>query len=590
MVSLSSHYAAKIVTDFSPKPTGIRKKVNCSRKRSHEQICSYAPVIDYGEGDEVRRLMLSQRELSALNSPEGIVKLNEDGINQAVERRIMLFFLQSILCHEMPFHFENNAADLQIGSASALKFGKIILTRQAAHPSTTPCIVAYRKSEWDRCQQLKKRPPKMYVYLKGSYAYYQNNSTIGMHDSVNKADILVDNVLREPAMAIINSVAQGILDPMAATRDFLIEFQTAIQQQIEKLDKKDPHRIQRMTLHREQRRLTQLQRRLLEPLSDADKQKIDESDRLIKLLEAQMKKFDIGHPCHKVFQDRQKLVNDIKVRILEKLGNFTKHRAEELDKQIEKYDTRLRACPAQDPRRIVLQLYQRIVQEIQVEAKRDDFFDNLLLGRIRVEGNPDKVIKHRNAVIRLRSAIESKIAANVEGVRKKISEKEKNYLEFALLYQSNQMQKIVLEKLFCKSAIMLEDPPKKNRENAYIKQKEEEVEKLKREEPEKRRGLIEKSLRPVKRTVERLQSLTQTKEISVQIKTLNGVIENYTKALTPTLIREQARKISELLATIKEVERFRAAIKKLANKHSNEINRLLEDIMKDMKIIQDAEK
>jgi hypothetical protein len=202
---------------------------------------SRSPYVVFGEDTKVieKKDALTPQELQDLKTPEGIVELNEAGIELAVERRIALFFHQSILCHNMSqFEFIARGADDQIGSSPAVKFSDtdkktITHKREAAHSSTLPTLIAKKKGTTHE-----------FVYLKGGSSHAQHNATIGMHESVNGADELIDgkrDKLRSEAVEIINLVANG-LNPEAATREFVERFYKEVRETQESLNADDPRR------------------------------------------------------------------------------------------------------------------------------------------------------------------------------------------------------------------------------------------------------------------------------------------------------------------------------------------------------------
>jgi hypothetical protein len=137
------------------------------------------------------------------------------------------------------FIFSARGADAQIGTAPGLKLTSSkthfrILEREAAHSSTIPTLIAHAKDG---------STPDGIVYLKGGGSYHQHNATIGMHESVNGADELIDgkgndDKLRAISIKILNRVAQG-LDPVKATKEFCIAFQKQVHAAEKRLSIKD---------------------------------------------------------------------------------------------------------------------------------------------------------------------------------------------------------------------------------------------------------------------------------------------------------------------------------------------------------------
>ncbi|MCB1111166.1 MAG: hypothetical protein H7A37_00660 [Chlamydiales bacterium] len=224
---------------------GSRKAKKCINTKPWTQTGSRAPVINYGEDENVLYNVnrLPDAEIRSYEKPEKIVKLNKEGIEIAVDRRVALFFQQAILCYKMSmFRFGASAAVDQIGVSPKMTLKsesgvKVVHKREAAHSSTLPTLIAYPKDG---------SMPQGFVYLAGGSSYSQHNSTIGMHECVNGADELIDgkgsdNKLRQKAVAILNLVADG-LDPVKATRQFLDAFKEQVRTEGKRLDISDPRR------------------------------------------------------------------------------------------------------------------------------------------------------------------------------------------------------------------------------------------------------------------------------------------------------------------------------------------------------------
>ena len=138
-----------------------------------------------------------------------------DLIDDHVDRRIQLFFMQAILCYDTPFHYEAEGAADQIGQGSRER------DTQAAHSSTLPSLYAYVKKA-DGSVDRQKR----FIFLKGGHVYKQHNATLELPVAVNKADTLIDGKkggrgVRDIAIEIINDLAAKKFRPKAATQAFL---------------------------------------------------------------------------------------------------------------------------------------------------------------------------------------------------------------------------------------------------------------------------------------------------------------------------------------------------------------------------------
>lgn len=200
--------------------------LKCENAASWLQKGYRCPVIDRGEDPAVlESKTLTKKDLDNLKTPEGIVELNREGIAIAVERRVALFFQQSILCYRMSaFTFSAKGADDQIGTSPLITLkatdgSKIDLKREAAHSSTTPSLIAHAKDG---------STPNGFVYLKGGTSHDQHNATIGMSQFVNGADELIDGkgsegTLRAKVVELFNLAANG-LSPQKATDQFIEAF------------------------------------------------------------------------------------------------------------------------------------------------------------------------------------------------------------------------------------------------------------------------------------------------------------------------------------------------------------------------------
>jgi hypothetical protein len=194
------------------------------------QRAASCPVLNDGEDKEVlqNKNNLSLEKFNQITTLAGMIALNADGIEVAIERRVALFFQQAILCYNMTsFTFHLCGADDQIGTSPSITIKcqdgrKIRIKREAAHSSTLPALIAKAKDG---------STPNGFIYLKGGSSHAQHNATIGMHECVNGADELIDgreNGLRYVAIKILNRVASDGLDPIAATKEFLNSFKNRI--------------------------------------------------------------------------------------------------------------------------------------------------------------------------------------------------------------------------------------------------------------------------------------------------------------------------------------------------------------------------
>jgi len=161
-------------------------------------------------------------------------------IQAHVDKRIQLFFQQTILCFNTPFKFSFAGAEDQIGGGVTLtKDKKIYYKTQAAHSSVFPCLYATPYNGDGSLAENKK-----FVFLKHGYAYNQQNSTFELPLAVNQSDTLIDGKennkkLRDKSIKIIDQVALGNLNPKKATKQFLAVFEEQVRDSISKLSKTD---------------------------------------------------------------------------------------------------------------------------------------------------------------------------------------------------------------------------------------------------------------------------------------------------------------------------------------------------------------
>lgn len=250
------HQAQSIQNNsFSVVERASPEKCNVSPWMQKGSRCSY---VDEGELKEIvsNRSKLTPEQVNYYSTPQGIVDLNKKGISLALEKRVALFFQQSILCYNMSdFVFSAKGADYQVGSSPGLKFASsnhhfTIHQREGAHSSTIPTLIAHARDG---------STPEGFVYLKGGTSYYQHQATIGMHISVNGADELIDGnghdgKLRDVTVRILNMVAQG-LDPVKATKKFCKALDVEIQRNLGALPAQD---ARAMVLERYHHKVTKI--------------------------------------------------------------------------------------------------------------------------------------------------------------------------------------------------------------------------------------------------------------------------------------------------------------------------------------------
>lgn len=161
-------------------------------------------------------------------SPSALIDLYQEPLAHHVEKRVALFFQQLVSCYQTKLHFEAGDTLDQAESAKALMKGKEkICTRNAAHSSTIPCLLAYRGEEWAQwVENPEGEKPQGFVYLRWSDIYRNCNATIDLPRDINEADIAIDgkaneSALRNKCLQILNDSSQGTVCPQEGLKRFL---------------------------------------------------------------------------------------------------------------------------------------------------------------------------------------------------------------------------------------------------------------------------------------------------------------------------------------------------------------------------------
>lgn len=170
--------------------------------------------------------------------PRAVIREYRKMIREHVERRLLFFFQQLIVCHQTKLHFESVGAQDQGKSADAISVNvnghlNKFAVRQAAHSSGNPCIVAYDKSQWQLYQAGKIGEPPGFVFLKDTDYYRTVNATMNMPKWINDADREIDektvhSKLRSKGNAIINRDAQGLVTPDQGMMEYIQEALTEV--------------------------------------------------------------------------------------------------------------------------------------------------------------------------------------------------------------------------------------------------------------------------------------------------------------------------------------------------------------------------
>ncbi len=200
--------------------------------KSSKQLVNF--VKHPWQPDDVRLtdyLYINPLPIQTALDPRAVIHEYRKMMKEHVERRILFFFQQMIVCYQSKLHFESVGAQDQVDSAEAIytKTGEehtYYSERNAAHSAGNPCIVAYDPVQWKEYQEGKRAKPEGYVYLKGSDSYRTANSTMNMPKWMNIADREIDektahSLLRKKGEDILNCGAQGGLTPDQGMLEYL---------------------------------------------------------------------------------------------------------------------------------------------------------------------------------------------------------------------------------------------------------------------------------------------------------------------------------------------------------------------------------
>ncbi|MEC7839269.1 MAG: hypothetical protein VX777_04425 [Chlamydiota bacterium] len=270
---------------FCSKPTYKRETILFAAEKSlHLQI--YNSISEQSKKVQALKASKKQAPKEVVNyylNKEQVIDDNKQLIQEHVDKRIQLFFQQTILCYDTPFKFSYGGAENQFGVGANLKSrGKNYHQTQAAHASVLPCIYAMPISPNGNVDESNK-----FVYLKHSHAYDQQNSTDELPISANQSDTFIDgkigeNKLRDRSIKIINSVAQAKLTPRKATEIFLKIFKKEVKKAISALPKSDL-RVRVLKIYLEQVRDVQAELRERSDFFDSLMTvKISDSDEVLR--------------------------------------------------------------------------------------------------------------------------------------------------------------------------------------------------------------------------------------------------------------------------------------------------------------------
>lgn len=192
-----------------------------------KQTYNVNSIIDYDVAlSKVEGGVVTAEQWEWYNNPAAKIEANLDRIEQHVDRRIQLFFMQLICCYRTPYHFEWVGANDEYGKGNKITVknpngrGTKKVDTEAAHSGTFPCLMAYPKAEWEQGNKANG-----FVYLKYGRSYLDNNGTVEFEKYLNGADTLIDGKgeekkLRNAVIEVLNANAEGKYGPTRGIREF----------------------------------------------------------------------------------------------------------------------------------------------------------------------------------------------------------------------------------------------------------------------------------------------------------------------------------------------------------------------------------
>lgn len=193
-----------------------------------EKIINYSPSLTDHELIVQHNTVPLQEDWDTLTDPEAKIESYRDLIEQHLETRIQLAFMQMVSCYDVPLHFEAEGAEDQIGVGKNVKIidptnpnNTEIIHTQAAHSSTFPCLYAHPRNPDGTYDANQK-----FVYLKYSGSYMDHNSTIMLPREVNQTDTYMDGKsgetrLRNYTLGRLNALSKRQTTVQEAMKGFI---------------------------------------------------------------------------------------------------------------------------------------------------------------------------------------------------------------------------------------------------------------------------------------------------------------------------------------------------------------------------------
>lgn len=155
------------------------------------------------------------RRAAELNNWRFCLEKSRASIENHLEQRVSLVFMQAVLCYKTNYRFREGHTLHQGYNAQSLSYQGGVHEFNAAHRATVPCIYA-------RSPQTQQE----IVYLYRSGYYDEGNATDDLLKKVNNADRAIDekfnvSLLRENLVALLNRAAVGELTPDQVVKRFV---------------------------------------------------------------------------------------------------------------------------------------------------------------------------------------------------------------------------------------------------------------------------------------------------------------------------------------------------------------------------------
>lgn len=168
---------------------------------------------------------VTPRTAAVLADPTTRVQRSSEAIENHLERRLTLLFLQMVLCHGTGSTFSEGRTLHQGYSAQTIKLpgrGRG-MEFQAAHTATLPSLYVQARGSDEKT-----------VFLYRSGFYDQSNQTDDLIVAVNRADTAIDGKhsemkLRTKTVNILNRASNATVTPEQATQEFAADMLTEIE-------------------------------------------------------------------------------------------------------------------------------------------------------------------------------------------------------------------------------------------------------------------------------------------------------------------------------------------------------------------------